>query len=206
MRDSSELRLTVSRYYTPTGRCIQKPYGEGIDYHNDLMERYENGEMQHLDSSMFNEDQRFVTPKGKVVYGGGGIVPDVFIPIDTSQSTLYATSLTYSASYRDFCFDYVDAHRAEMNAYPSMKHFRKEFKVTDALLKEFTDYAAETHDIAFYANEFEKSKERIRITLKAEIAGYIWDTEAKMFVLSKLDTDLIKAVEELKKDKSSREL
>ncbi len=89
LEDGSEMRLTVSRYYTPTGRCIQKPYGSGIDYYNDIMNRYENGELQELDSVIFENAEKFITPEGRTVYGGGGIMPDLFIPIDTSGSSLY---------------------------------------------------------------------------------------------------------------------
>ena len=146
LEDGSEMRLTVSRYYTPTGRCIQKPYGKGIDYYNDIMNRYENGELQELDSTVFENAEKFTTPQGRTVYGGGGIMPDLFIPIDTSGSSLYLSSLAYSGAYRDFCFDYIDKNRTKLN-YKNAKAFNAQYAITEQMFNEFVEYAFVKHAV-----------------------------------------------------------
>ena len=96
------MRLTVSRYYTPTGRCIQKPYGSGIDYYNDIMNRYENGELQELDSMIFENAEKFITPEGRTVYGGGGIMPDFSFLLTPLGHPLYLSSLSLFCSLQRF--------------------------------------------------------------------------------------------------------
>ncbi len=196
--DGSELRLTVSRYYTPTGRSIQKPYGEGIDYGNDIYDRYENGELQHIDSSVFENAPKFTTPKGKTVYGGGGIMPDVFVPIDTAGSSLYLTALNYSDAYRNFCFDYLDQHRDEFD-YEDEEEYNRKFNVSDELLEEFLTYAEENEDIKKDPSDLKKSKYRIVSYLKAELATYLYDGAARYLVNVPLDKEIQVAIQELKK-------
>ena len=196
--DGSELRLTVSRYYTPTGRSIQKPYGEGIDYNSDLYDRYENGEMQSVDSSIFEKAPKFITKGGKTVYGGGGIMPDIFVPIDTTGTSFYLTSLNYSEAYRNFSFDYLDKNRAKLN-YSDEVEFNQKFLVTDDLLDEFLKYAEKTEKIYRNESELNHSKEIIRNNLKAEIATYLFDTSARFLVNVPFDKEVQVAIEELKK-------
>lgn len=198
LEDGSEMRLTVSRYYTPTGRCIQKAYGDGIDYHSDIMERYENGELQELDSSHFENLEQFKTPKGKVVYGGGGIMPDIFVPIDTTGSSLYLTSLLYSSSFRDFCFNYIDKNRSQLK-FKTIEDFNQNFQITEELLKQFTSFAASEYNIAKIENEFQHSKERIKINLKAEISTYLFDVSARSLINVPFDKDIQVAIKHLNK-------
>lgn len=196
LEDGSEMRLTVSRYYTPTGRCIQKAYGEGIDYYSDIMKRYENGELQELDSSHFENLEQFTTPKGKIVYGGGGIMPDIFVPIDTTGSSLYLTSLLYSPAFRDFCFNYIDKNRSKLN-YKNVEDFNTNFQITEQLLDEFTTFADKEYGIKKIESEYLHSKERIKVNLKAEISTYLFDVNTRSLINIPFDKDIQEAIKHL---------
>src|SRR3972149_1878245 len=101
--DSSAIRLTVARYYTPTGRCIQKSYGKDLeDYYSEEYNRYQNGELMHADSIHGNDSLKYTTPKGKIVYGGGGITPDIFVALDTAGRTSYLTQLFLKGGLHQF--------------------------------------------------------------------------------------------------------
>jgi len=196
LEDGSEMRLTVSRYYTPTGRCIQKPYGNGIDYYNDIMNRYENGELQELDSVIFENTEKFITPEGRTVYGGGGIMPDLFIPIDTSGSSLYLSSLAYSAAYRDFCFDYVDKNKDKLN-YKDVKSFKAQYSITDQMFNNFVENAYKKHGVEKDEYGINTSRNRIKNQLKSELATYLWDEEARFFISIPFDNDIQMAIKKL---------
>ena len=196
LEDGSEMRLTVSRYYTPTGRCIQKPYGNGIDYYNDIMNRYENGELQELDSVIFENAEKFITPEGRTVYGGGGIMPDVFIPIDTSGSSLYLSSLAYSAAYRDYCFDYIDKNRSKLK-YKDVKSFNAQYPITEQMFNEFVENAYNNHGVEKDLYGINASKNRIKNQIKSELATYLWDEEARFFISIPFDNDIQIAIKEL---------
>lgn len=196
LEDGSEMRLTVSRYYTPTGRCIQKPYGNGIDYYNDIMNRYENGELQELDSMMFENAEKFITPEGRTVYGGGGIMPDLFIPIDTSGSSIYLSSLAYTGAYRDFCFDYADKEREKLK-YKDVNSFNSEFLITEAMFNQFIEDAQTKHGVVQDPYGIKASKNRIKNQLKSELATYLWNEEARFFVAMSFDYDIQVAIRQL---------
>ncbi|HON18782.1 MAG TPA: S41 family peptidase [Salinivirgaceae bacterium] len=116
-KDGSELRLTVARYYTPTGRCIQKPYDNEEDYTKDILRRFQRGEFKAVDSIKLNENDKYYTPAGKVVYGGGGIMPDIFVPIDTSQSSKFTLEAQQRGLEYQFSYDFADKHRNELSAF-----------------------------------------------------------------------------------------
>ncbi|MFT5601314.1 MAG: carboxyl-terminal processing protease [Flavobacteriales bacterium] len=196
LTDSSELRLTISRYYTPSGRSIQKPYGNGIDYENDFMDRYENGELQEIDSSIFENAEKFKTKNGRTVYGGGGIMPDIFVPIDTTGSSFYLTSLNYSSAYRDFCFDYLDRHRNQM-VFKNEQDFARNFEISEELLNEFLEYASVNQSITRVESDLEHSKNRIQNYLKSEFASYLFDFGARFLVNIPLDSEVQVALKEL---------
>lgn len=193
LEDGSEMRLTISRYYTPTGRSIQKPYGEGIDYYNDIMNRYETGQLQEVDSNVFEKAEKFTTPEGRIVYGGGGIMPDIFVPIDTAGSSLYLTSLAYSAAYRDFSFDFVDQQK-HLLQYKNVKDFNKNFEISDELFDKFVEDAENKHGIEKDLYGIRASGENIKLQLKAEIATYLWDEEARVYISVPTDNDIRQAV------------
>jgi carboxyl-terminal processing protease len=112
LQDGSALRLTIARYYTPTGRSIQKAYNQGYDdYENDLNNRYDHGELLNADSIKFADSLKYKTPSGKIVYGGGGIMPDVFVPLDTAGCNRFTDILYASGALNEFCYKYVDENR-----------------------------------------------------------------------------------------------
>ena len=124
--DGSALRLTIARYYTPTGRSIQKPYTDGLeDYYNDLNVRYLNGEMESSDSIKFADSLKYTTPGGKVVYGGGGIMPDIFVPLDTTGISDYYIEIRNKGLLYRFALDYSDANRKELSRLKTPQEFEK---------------------------------------------------------------------------------
>ncbi|MDX5404248.1 MAG: S41 family peptidase [Bacteroidota bacterium] len=138
LKDGSRIRLTTSRYYTPTGRSIQKPFTDGYEaYINESQERYERGELISKDSIKVNEEQRFLTPGGKVVYGGGGIMPDVFVPIDTAYRSMGWMYHLFGYTPLDrFAFTFVDDHRREFLKV-SESDFIENFSVSDSLIDRY---------------------------------------------------------------------
>ncbi len=143
LADQSQVRLTISRYYTPTGRCIQKPYNDGLDsYLEDIQYRSQHGELYTADSIHFPDSLKYKTPNGKIVYGGGGIMPDIFIPLDTTKySSLYG-EMFRKGVFSGFTLDYMNSNREQLKAkYPTIQDFKKNFVVSDELLKQVMDYA-----------------------------------------------------------------
>ena len=188
LEDSSELRLTISRYYTPTGRCIQKPYGEGVDYDNELYKRYANGEMQEIDSNVFLSKEKFTTPNGKIVYGGGGIFPDIFIPIDTTRYSNSYAELLYSPSFRNFSFEYVYNHY-EYLQFKDIYDFSSNFKISDDILWDFIKYAKNTLNCNLIDSEIINDKKHITNRLKADISSYLFGISARYFISLDYDED-----------------
>jgi len=186
--DSSELRLTISRYYTPTGRCIQKPYGEGVDYDNEIYKRYVNGEMQELDSNAFLSKEKFTTPKGKIVYGGGGIFPDIFIPIDTTKYSNSYVDLLYSSLFRNFTFDYVYNHDRYLQ-FKDIYDFSKNFKISNEIIENFIHYAKNNSSINLVDAEIMKDRKQIENKLKADISSYLFGISARYFISLDYDED-----------------
>lgn len=142
LEDKSQIRLTTSRYYTPSGRCIQKPYDEGVEaYKNDYEQRYKHGEMTNADSIHFADSLKYKTNKGRTVYGGGGIMPDVFIPMDTSRASDYLINLRSKSLFNNFSLNWVEENREEfLKKAPEFKDFSKEYDKLN-LLKDFEAYA-----------------------------------------------------------------
>ncbi len=194
LRDGSSLRLTIARYYTPTGRSIQKPYNGNIDdYYHDQMDRYENGELYAPDSSIFVDSLKYTTPGGKVVYGGGGIMPDVFVPLDTVGSSWYLSQLRYTMTFQSFAFEFVDNKRAK---WKNPTQFASTFTVGDDLLRQFTDYSDTYFQIPFNQRDFATSKGLMKQLLKAEIARQLWTESGYYTVISKNDKEVLRALKE----------
>ena len=143
--DGSALRLTVARYYTPTGRSIQKPYknGDELDYEMDMVRRYQNNEFFSADSIHFADSLRFVTPKGKIVYGGGGIMPDVFIPMDTTDITKYYIEVTGRNILYRYTIEYADRHREALNKVQTIDELTALLDSDKGLFDDFVRYASE---------------------------------------------------------------
>lgn len=179
--DSSSFRLTIARYYTPSGRNIQKPYikGDREDYDKDIIDRYNHGELQSADSIHFADSLKHTTLRlHRTVYGGGGIMPDVFVPLDTTQYTDYLRRLVAKGIIPQFALRYVDKNRADLKAqYPDAQKFIKEFTVTDEMLNNLVD-AGKAEKVDFDKSQFAKSKEMLRTFVKAAIANDLFSTGA----------------------------
>jgi len=193
--DGSAIRLTIARYYTPTGRCIQKSYNEGLEaYYNEEIERYKDGELQNADSIKFIDSLKFKTPMGKIVYGGGGIMPDVFVPLDTNGHSIYLSELIYSGNINQFAFDYSDHNRSRLKNYGSFEQFNKNFQVDQNLLNDFYTFADKA-GIKRKEKDIKKSEEIIRVQLKALIARNIYGNAGYYPIIQNIDKTFQKAVE-----------
>ncbi len=185
--DHSAIRLTVARYYTPAGRNIQKPYSEGLDnYRHETYIRMEKGELFSVDSIKYPDSLKYFTPNGKVVYGGGGIMPDYFVSIDTVGYTLYLSALHGNAVFQEFAFNYVEKERKQLNMYKSLSDFKRLFQINETMLHNFYKYAEEL-GIPKNEAEIKLSKKIIQNRIKANIARYIWKEEGLYSVLNDED-------------------
>lgn len=188
--DSSAIRLTVARYYTPTGRSIQKPYGKDLaDYYSDEYSRYQHGELMHADSIHKNDSLKFTTPKGKVVYGGGGITPDIFIPLDTAGRTPYFSELFVKGTINQFSFDYADKNRKRLTSM-GFEKYRSTFRVDDKMLNEFYLFS-EKLGVKLNSKEAETSKGLIKNIIKAGLARQIWGNDGFYPVLNAEDKAIL---------------
>ena len=196
--DGSMIRLTVSRYYTPTGRCIQKPYERGnLDaYHHDLIDRYNKGELMSADSIHFPDSMKYQTlVTGRTVYGGGGIMPDVFIPVDTTRYTDYHRKLVAAGVVNRVAMNYMDRHRAELTKkYPTFAAYKQSFQVGDELLNELT-LMGQQDKIELVAEEFERSKALIALQVKALIARDLFDMAQYFQIINEDNPSYLKALE-----------
>lgn len=195
--DGSQIRLTVARYYTPSGRLIQRPYDEGTDeYNKDFFRRYENGEYAHQDSIHFPDSLLFYTMRTRrPVYGGGGIMPDVFVPIDTSAFSDYYRKLFQQGIFNRFAIEYVDSHRNELRkSYLDFDSFHRGFQVEGAVMEAFVSFAT-AEGVEFNADDFSVSESEIKILVKAYIASTIWNIEKYFVEVNQLNPALHKAIE-----------
>ena len=201
--DNSMVRLTIARYYTPTGRCIQKPYGDSIKYHDDLMNRYNSGELTNADSHFFPDSLKKSTLRlGRAVYGGGGIMPDYFVPLDTLRYTAYHRQLARKGSIVMTALRYVDARRAEiLAAYPTVEEFDARFKPDSAFVHELRLQAGRDSIQAPTAEEFEKSLPEVTRQFRALVARDLWNTTEAM-QLHNRDNDFFKKGYELIKQRN----
>jgi carboxyl-terminal processing protease len=167
-RDGSVVRLTIARYYTPSGRCIQKPYakGHGEEYDNELIARYERGEFFYQDS-IHQDGEKYYTNLGRIVYGGGGIMPDIFIPEDTSALTSYYKEAAFTGLIRQFAFAYTDENRQRLSSFSDVKAVEK-FLRKENLLERFARFGEE-HDLKRRNLMMQKS----RILFERNIYGTI---------------------------------
>lgn len=196
--DGSAMRLTIARYYTPTGRCIQKPYNEGVDaYYKEEYKRYESGELESADSMKISDTLKYTTPAGKIVYGGGAITPDVFVPLDTLGRSHYLSEVMYGGIVNDFAYGYADRERKKLNEYKTFQNFKTLFVVTSAVFEEFVAYSKKNKIVA-NAYQVAVSEEIIKIQLKALIARNIWSSEGYYPVIQSRDNVLKKAIELMK--------
>lgn len=195
LNDGSELRLTISRYYTPSGRSIQKSYKGGTEeYQKDIMHRFENGEYFHPDSTLFVDSLKYKTLNGRAVYGGGGIMPDVFVARDTTELSKYLSQLYNKNVIREYALDYYRNHRKELEKM-SFERFNKSFEVTDKMLQDVVKLANQAK-IEYKAEEFERSKNLVRNNVKAFIARSLYGNEGFYPVLHESDEEVQEALKQ----------
>ena len=210
--DGSMIRLTVARYYTPAGRCIQKPYettGDGDDmleqYHRDLLDRFDHGELMHADSIHFPDSLKYRTKRlGRTVYGGGGIMPDFFVPIDTTLYSDYHRNLVAKGVIIRSTTGYIEKHRQELkDNYKDFKAFNKKFEIDDAFMAEVRALA-DKEKIEFNEEEYTRSLSLIKTQLKALIARDLWDMSEYFQVMNTTDRTVQQALKVLDEDAYER--
>ena len=198
--DGSMIRLTVARYYTPSGRCIQKPYESIEQYNRDLIDRYNHGEMLRADSIHFPDSLKRTTLKlGRTVYGGGGIMPDYFVPIDTTCFTDYYLKLRDKGALVQLNLRMIDRHRAEWkNKYKTFKSYQKHFHVTETMLDELIQLGTQL-EITYDKAQFQTAKPLIKAQMKALIARDLWEMNEYYQIINSLSDSMQKALELLHK-------
>lgn len=200
LMDGSALRLTIARYYTPTGRCIQKPYDpqKGFDaYYSESIHRYTNGEMVNKDSIHVVDTLKYITKGGKVVYGGGGIIPDVFVPLPVDVNLAYYNKLLNNGLIFRYAFAYTDSHRNELLRYKEFSDFNKQFKISPVLLDELLQYAAD-HGVKKDEEGASYAEQKIKTLLKAYIGRNLYDNDGFYPIFLTMDDAFIKAISVLK--------
>lgn len=191
LSDGSELRLTISRYYTPSGRSIQKPYLNAKDYEMDFENRFEHGELFNKDSIKFNEKLKFKTLSGRTVYGGGGIMPDVFVPFDTAFSSKYLNALYNKNIMREYALNYANENKAKLAAM-GLPKFMTSWSMTAEQEKEVKDIATK-EGIVYNEAQYQRSRSTILNAMKAFVARSIWREEGSYRVIHQQDEIFLKA-------------
>lgn len=199
LADNSAIRLTVARYYTATGRCIQKPYGKSTsEYYHEISNRYINGEMLNSDSTNFNDSLKYTTKGGRVVYGGGGIMPDIFVPIDTSTNFRFYNLIQAKGILNDFTFEYYDENRnLLLEKFPTDDDFIKGFKVDNKMMSGIIKLAGQNRINwpKYITNEVD---EEIKTFIIARLASDLYGTSSLYKVLNQRDKIYLRALEFLK--------
>ena len=207
--DGSMIRLTIARYYTPTGRCIQKPYdNDSVKYEDDLMRRYNSGEMTSADSIHFPDSLKTFTLRlQRPVYGGGGIMPDYFVPVDTARYTKYHRALAAKGCVIQASLHYIDENRERLLAeYPTIDDFEKRFEVDDAFVEMLRQQGVrDSVKIEGGEEEFQRSLPELKLQLKQLVARDLWDMSDFMKLYNK-NSDVFKKAYELVKEKKFEEL
>ena len=202
--DGSMIRLTVAQYFTPSGRCIQKPYGDDVDYGKDIEERLRTGQLVSADSIHFADSLRYSTlVNGRTVYGGGGIMPDIFVPIDTGRVNQWYRDVTARGSVLQASLAYVDMHRKELERkYRNFEKFNTGFVVGQDLL-DIVLHNAEESGVRFDQEQYDKVLPIISLQLKALVARDIWTMSEYYKVINALDPVYCRALEFLESDTST---
>jgi carboxyl-terminal processing protease len=197
LADGAALRLTVARYYTPSGRSIQKAYKDKGTYRHEIMDRFNHGDFLNADSNKVQQGSAYKTNNGRVVYGGGGIMPDVFVPYDTSAFSPALTNIYLSPSFNNYLYTYFIQHKNELKKYKSALEFVSSFKDEEQLWQGFAAYAAKD---GIKLSELSKGeKALVQKRLLAMLARQPWRTEGYYEVLNTNDPVIKKALEELQK-------
>ena len=205
--DGSQVRITTSKYYTPSGRCIQKPYEEGsMAYRKEKYSRYNSGESFNADSMKFNSNESYQTLlKERTVYGGGGIIPDHFVPLDTTGTSSYFNKLIRKGIFNQFALSWVNKNREYLEKkYPNFDKFNSKFDTQNAV-DELIEYA-EAEGLEFKEDQYNKAKHVIHTRLKANIAQDLFNYKKFYQIINDLNNALEKSLELLKDDKAFSKL
>lgn len=212
LSDGSVIRLTTARYHTPTGRCIQKPYEEGVDkYYEDFSRRMKKGEFIHPDSIKFPDSLKYYTPSKRIVYGGGGIMPDVFFPLDTTAVSDYYLELRRKRIINDFVMLFIDNNRDSLKSeYINFSHFNAKFMADSSFYSSFVKYA-ESQGVVQKETEKnkdkdEKSEKFLKCQLKALLSSNLYGQDKYYVVIMDIDNELQKAIDILNDDKLFKKL
>ncbi len=193
LSDGAELRLTIARYFTPSGRSIQKPYNDDYEaYERDWIERFEHGEFFSADSIKFNDSLKYETKKGRTVYGGGGIMPDYFVSLDTTMNSSYVNKLFGTDTSREFILDFVTQNKEKFDDM-SLNEYYKEFTVSDEMLSELVAFG-ERNEVEFDEKDFTKSKEYLRTLVKAHLGRQLYDDNAFYKVINDINEVYLQAL------------
>jgi len=200
-KDGSAVRITVARYYTPTGRCIQRSYKNGTEeYYNDFYKRLSDGELTNADSNKFSNDQKFKTPGGRTVYGGGGIMPDIFIPVESGKNFRYYNQLINKGVIFDYAFQLTDNLRKQYSKNMTFAQFNSSFKVTPAMFADMVKLG-EKDSVKYDAKSAKEMQGRINLLLKAYIARNIYGDTGFFPILLDDDDTYHRALKEIDKMK-----
>jgi len=193
--DGSALRLVVSKYYTPSGRCIQKPYHKSsAEYEKEILERFQSGEIFDESKISFPDSLKYRTANGRTVYGGGGIYPDVFVADDTTGSSSYLTQLQINDLFRRFAIDYVDKHSGLSKMYPDATSFASDFDVSSSISNTFFSFASDK-GVNYSSKDLSTSKTLILTQLKAMIGRRLFNDAGFYPIIHKQDRVLQRAIE-----------
>ena len=196
--DGSVIRLTTAHYYTPTGRCVQKPYNEGTEkYFKDLQNRFKHGELVSPDSIKFPDSLKYFTPNKRVVYGGGGIMPDIFMPLDTTRISDYYNDLLRKNIINQYVLNYLEKNRDILKKqYAGVIAFYNDFKIENDFMTKFVEYA-DIEGVKKDEKGFQTSEKYIKNFIKAWIARNLWDFEAYFYIINQDDEVFQKAVQSI---------
>jgi carboxyl-terminal processing protease len=203
LTDGSQLRLTIARYFTPSGRFIQKPYEDVESYKKDLVERYAHGEFIHADSIKMIYSLKHETLINKrTVYGGGGIMPDYFVPLDTSEVTDLFSELIRGGHVNDYCLVYVDKERTDLiESFPDFKSYQAGFEVDDKFMKSFFEYVEkEDEEFEMDKEQYATSEKLLKLRIKAKIAQDIWGYDEFFQIYNQSNEILQRALEVIESD------
>ena len=198
LSDGSQIRLTIARYYTPSGRFIQKPYDDVESYRHDLMDRYTNGEFMNQDSIKLPDSLMFKTlVSGRKVYGGGGIMPDYFVPLDTSEVTEYFGSIIREGHLNAFTLTYVNQNRSELaSTYPQFADFKEKFVVDKKFMDEMFKYIEkEDPELIFNEEQYKTSEKLLKLRIRATLAQNLWGFSEFYQIYNESNEILQKAIE-----------
>ena len=195
------MRLTIAHYYTPAGRCIQKPYSKGDieDYAMDIEKRFRHGELYSADSIHFADSLKYQTlRKHRTVYGGGGIMPDLFVPLDTTQYTPLHRQLSARSYIINANLKYVDANRSTLRArYASFEQFDKEFEIPQSVIDDMLKEAEKDKIKPKDEDELKRTLPQLRLQMKALVARDLWDMSEYFQVINTSNHIVMKAVERI---------